>query len=127
MVGRSAATIGRKRTLDNVTASATSSSDAVFSVEIRMTCAGAAQISSVDSAIHHRLKPDLVGQRAHADVVADENVEEHRADGRYDAVEEHLERGLCRSVRGIRRHAPWSHSGAGCATAPRRNPQIGIR
>ena len=57
ITGRIAATIGRKRTLDSVTASATSQSDAVVSVETRMTCAGAAQISTVDSAIHQKLKP----------------------------------------------------------------------
>ena len=57
ITGRIAATIGRKRTLDSVTASATSQSDAVVSVETRMTCAGAAQISIVDSAIHQKLKP----------------------------------------------------------------------
>jgi hypothetical protein len=34
ITGRIAATIGRKRTLDNVTASATSQSDAVVSVEM---------------------------------------------------------------------------------------------
>jgi hypothetical protein len=31
--------------------------DAVVSVEMRMTCAGAAQTSVVDSAIHQKLKP----------------------------------------------------------------------
>ena len=57
MVGRIAATIGMKRTLDSVTASATSNSAAVDSVETRITCAGAAQISTVDSVIHQKLKP----------------------------------------------------------------------
>ena len=56
--GRRAATIGRNRTLDSVTASATSSSAAVVSVEIRITCAGAAQTSSVEAAIHQKLKPN---------------------------------------------------------------------
>ena len=53
-----AATIGRKRTLDSVTASATSTSAEVVNVEIRITCAGAAQTSSVDAAIHQKLKPN---------------------------------------------------------------------
>ena len=57
MVGRMAATMGRKRTLDSVTASATSNSAAVDRVETRITCAGAAQISTVDGAIHQKLKP----------------------------------------------------------------------
>ena len=50
--------MGRKRTLESVTASATSTSVAVPSVEIRITCAGAAQTSSVDSTIQPRLKPN---------------------------------------------------------------------
>jgi hypothetical protein len=57
-IGSSATTIGRKRTLDSVTASATSMSVAVFSVEIRITCAGAAHTSTVDSSIQFRLKPN---------------------------------------------------------------------
>jgi hypothetical protein len=56
--GTSAATIGRKRALDSPTAIATSSSVAVVSVEIRMTCAGAAQITSVERTIQARPKPN---------------------------------------------------------------------
>ena len=104
MIGRIAATIGRKRTLDSVTASATSNSDAVVRVETRMTCAGAAQISTRGQRHPPEAEADLVGQRAQADVVADQHVEEHRADGGDDAVEKHLERDVGWRICGLDRH-----------------------
>jgi hypothetical protein len=57
-IGSSAATIGSRRTLDSDTAIATSQSVAVPSVEIRMTCAGAAQISSVHRTTQTGLNPN---------------------------------------------------------------------
>ena len=57
-MGSSAATIGKSRTLDSETAIVTSRSVAVPSVEIRMTCAGAAQIRSVHSTAQIGLKPN---------------------------------------------------------------------
>ena len=82
------------------------------SVEIRMTCAGAAQISSVDSTIQPEAEAELVGQRADADVVADQHVEEHRAD-----------RGArCRRGTPGRRRAAADRAGSSDMSLSRRTP-----
>ena len=56
--GSSATTMGNSRMPLRVTATAASIKGAPLpSAEIRMTCAGAAQTRSEDSAIHHGVKP----------------------------------------------------------------------
>jgi hypothetical protein len=56
--GNSATTIGNSRTAESDTAIAISRNAApVPSVEIKMICAGAAQITIVEALSHHAVKP----------------------------------------------------------------------
>ena len=81
--------MGNSRIALKLTAIATSIGGAPApSAEIRITCAGAAHTSRVDNASHQDAKAEIMGERAHADIGADQHQEEHRGPRRFHAAEE---------------------------------------